>query len=272
MTLEQLEQEFRRLGIDYEHPGFYESPAFRAAEERDGRFLDRYAEYIERRPYTPEYLERVTTIVPRLANLVFDHLIRDGRHGACVDISNLIARILDQENIWAYEVGGGVQINYPPQSGLDPSFFGAVGGRRDAVAGHMWVRVPPYAVLDVTLAAQPYPQSKRRYMNSVVMERENILKAATVHQMLDQDAIGRFVTMAGRFPTMRDVFRELPHIEPFLPRFPSFSVNAGDLVIDYAPTKIHATEEALSQMGHPILSGMTPPQFFEAFRRSLVNP
>ena len=76
MTLEQLEQEFRRLGIDYEQPGFYESPAFRGAEERDGRFLDRYSEYNERRSYTPGYLEHVTTIVPRLANLVFDHLIR----------------------------------------------------------------------------------------------------------------------------------------------------------------------------------------------------
>ena len=60
--------------------------------------------------------------------------------------------------------------------------------------------------------------------------------------------------MAGRFPTMRDVFRELPHIGDLLLvclAFLRFCVNAGDLVIDYAPTKIHATEEVLSQMEQP---------------------
>lgn len=69
MRLDQLEAEFQRLGIDYREPGFYDTPAFLAVERMDPRFLSYYAEYVDRRTYTAEYMDRVRELVPRLARL-----------------------------------------------------------------------------------------------------------------------------------------------------------------------------------------------------------
>lgn len=274
MRLDQLEAEFERLGINYQEPGFYDTPAFLAVEQMNPQFLSYYAEYVDRRTLTAEYVNRVRELVPRLAQFVFERLRSDGRLGACVDISGMLCRMLDLEGVWAYSVGGGVTVRFPGRTRLDPSHFGMLGGTSstpgaESAAGHMWIRVPPYQVLDITLAAQPMPPERALHLTDIVLAERSRPKTATVEQLVDQDLIEQVYRARGRRPTIRDVVRDLPHLVPFMQRFPAFSVNHGEVAIDYAPVKIYAVEEPLAGMTHPILNGVGPQQMYQAFRADL---
>jgi hypothetical protein len=266
MTQAELEALFTARGIDFRAPGFYDSPAFLAVERSDNRFLERYAEYVDRQQYTPEYLERARSIVPRVASFVYRHLIEDGRLGACIDVSAMVSRMLDLEGIWSYTVGGGVSVNYPASSRIPSAHFGVLGGQ-SRVAAHMWIRVPPFAVLDITLPAQPRRPECQPFYPSFVMEEESRPSPATVLQMFDMDELERVTLMLGRRPTMRDVFVNfLPRIRNFMECFPPFAVNYGELVVEYAPTKINASDRPLSGMRHPILTGHSPSALYELFK------
>jgi hypothetical protein len=162
MTLLELETLFQSVGIDYENPGFYDSPPFLAAEQRDPSFLDRYSEYVERRIYEPAYIHRIRNLVPRLAAFVYRHLQEEGRLGACIDVSGMFSRMLDLEGVWAYAVGGRVTVNFPAHSEVQPSHFGVIGGESN-VAAHMWVKAPPFVVIDISLPEQRWGQAHQRF-------------------------------------------------------------------------------------------------------------
>jgi len=85
-SLSFLEGIFIRYGIDYSLPGFYDDPAFTAQEREDPNFLANYANYVELRPYSPDYLRHTRMIVGRLADYLYAQLKRDGRQNACVGV------------------------------------------------------------------------------------------------------------------------------------------------------------------------------------------
>jgi hypothetical protein len=116
------------------------------------------------------------------------------------------------------------------------------------VAAHMWLRVPPFAVLDITLRGQPWDPERRPYFQPFVLSERSLPSTATVEQLVDMNAIEKFAFANGRPPTMREVARCIPHVFPFMERFPSFSVDSISLVIDYAPTKFSASLEPLADM------------------------
>jgi hypothetical protein len=269
MTLRELETLFQNRGIDYLNPGFYDSLQFLAAERRDASFLDRYAEYVERRVYEPTYLDRARDLVPRLAAFVYRHLAEEGRLGACIDVSGMFSRMLDLEGVWAYAVGGGVTVNFPAGSHVRPSHFGVIGGESD-VAAHMWVKAPPFVVVDISLPEQPWGQARQRYFTNFVITETGVPRPATVEQLIDMNAYDEFVQANGRQPAMRDVARRIPHAFPFMERFPSFSVVSGDLTVDYAPTKVAASAEALTEMAHPRLNRHSPIELYRLFKQE--NP
>jgi hypothetical protein len=266
MTLPELETLFHERGIDYQTPGFYDSPRFLAAEQRDASFLDRYAEYVDRRQYEPAYLDRIRDVVPRLSAFIYRHLLEEGRLGACIDVSGMVARMLDLEGIWAYAVGGGVTVNFPVGSGVQPSHFGVIGGESN-VAAHMWVKAPPFVVVDISLPEQQWGAARQGYFTNFVITETSRFIPVTVEQLVDMNAYDEFVAANGRRPTMRDVARRIPHAFPFMERFPSFSVVSADLTVDYAPTKVGASLEPLAEMAHPRLNGHSPIELYRLFKQ-----
>jgi hypothetical protein len=269
MTLPELEILFQSRGIDCQNPGFYDSPQFLAAEQRNPSFLDRYAEYVERRVYEPAYIDRVRDFVPRLAAFVYRHLQHEGRLGACIDVSGMFSRMLDLEGVWAYAVGGGVTVNFPARSGVQPSHFGVIGGESN-IAAHMWVKAPPFVVVDISLSEQQWGEARQRFFGDFVMTETSRPLAVTVEQLVDMNAYDEFVHANGRRPTMRDVARRIPHAFPFMERFPSFSVVSGNLTVDYAPTKVGASLEPLAGMAHPVLNRHSPMELYRLFKQE--NP
>jgi hypothetical protein len=182
MTREQLEAVFSAHQIDFSNPGFYDLPQFVAVERTDNNFLDRYAEYVDRRVYSPEYLDRVRNLVPRLGRFVYDNLRLEGRLGACIDVSGMFCRILDKEGIWSYGVGGGVSVEFPSNSGILPTYFGVIGGESN-IAAHMWSRIPPFAAVDLTLSAQPWGARRQPFLEGFLMSEDSEPADATVEQL-----------------------------------------------------------------------------------------
>lgn len=92
----EIDARLRGLGIDTTQFGFFDQPAFAAEEGRDGTFLDQYALWVQSRPRTAEYDERVRAIVPRLAEFLADLFEREDMQRSCVHVSSMMQRILDR--------------------------------------------------------------------------------------------------------------------------------------------------------------------------------
>jgi hypothetical protein len=83
-----LERAFSNRLIPLDAPGFYDYPAFPAAEREDPRFLELYARYVEARAYDEAYLAHAAAKITATANAVAAAVAADGRLGACVDASD----------------------------------------------------------------------------------------------------------------------------------------------------------------------------------------
>ena len=94
-TREELEAGFRRLGIDFANPAFYDTPAFHGAERQNPALVIEYAQYINALTFPPEYLERARAVVLASADFLYRELVADGRRGACIDISSTMLRFLE---------------------------------------------------------------------------------------------------------------------------------------------------------------------------------
>jgi hypothetical protein len=140
--LRALESDFRRRGIDTSTPGFYDHPAFVAAEQRDNTFLNRYARYVDVRQHPEDYIHRASVEIPVIAETLHGILVQDARQGACVDMSGVLSRTLDREGFWNYVVKGSLTITFPTHSGIGQRYFRTV-DRGNFVAGHAWVVAPP---------------------------------------------------------------------------------------------------------------------------------
>ncbi|MFX4925973.1 hypothetical protein ABTC31_20530, partial [Acinetobacter baumannii] len=69
-------------------------------------FLDQYALWVQSRPRTTEYDERVRAIVPRLAEFLADLFERESMQRSCVHVSSMMQRILDRLGVWSFGLKG----------------------------------------------------------------------------------------------------------------------------------------------------------------------
>lgn len=162
-----LENIFKRFNIDYKKPGFYDSQEFLFQEQRDYSFLEKYAEYVNVKDYSTNYLERANFEIPFIAQLLHQELIKDGRLGACVDVSMVLSRILEREGFWNYTTKGSLTITFPKNSGLEKKYFWTVDNGEHS-AGHSWVVAPPFMVIDLTLKQQPYKQNEQKLISDYI--------------------------------------------------------------------------------------------------------
>ncbi|WP_179020754.1 hypothetical protein [Winogradskyella forsetii] len=162
-----LENIFKRFHIDYKTPGFYDSQEFLFQEQRDHSFLEKYAEYINAQTYSSTYLERASGEIPFIARILNQELVKDGRLGACIDVSMVLSRILEREGFWNYTTKGSLTITFPKDSGLENKYFWTVDTGTHS-AGHSWVVAPPFTVVDLTLKQQPYSQNEQKLISDYI--------------------------------------------------------------------------------------------------------
>lgn len=168
-TAKRLEGAFKKRGIDFGTPGFCDQPEFIRAESENHRFLEAYAQYIEAKEYSLEYLNEARQKITVAAEAVRSSIAADGRLGACVDATGMLGRMLDRLGIWNYVAKSCLTIAYPENAGLPETYFYGV-DHRAFVAPHAIVVAPPFYVVDVTAKYQPFQNlSQATYLPEIVL-------------------------------------------------------------------------------------------------------
>jgi hypothetical protein len=266
-TRRQLENTFRRLGIDFANPGFCDTPEFQAVERDDPTFLKFYAMYVRQLQLSPEYIERARAVIQNTADFLFHQLVADGRRGACVDISGLILRFLERQGIWCHVTCGCLKIQFPAESGLRPKWFFPLMHRdNNAFTGHAWIYAPPFTVVDISVSLQPYPEEQQRLLHgyNLVETCNRPADAATIADLMEPELVEQFVRDRWRMPTMNDL---TPELRQFLRDFTPCTVAMDGLSFNYIPVKASAPDLPLEEMLYPTLSGRRPMAVFEEFQR-----
>jgi hypothetical protein len=267
-TLAELQTFFREIGIDPDRPGFYDQPAFLEAERRDHRFIKTYAQYIDVLPLDEQYLGRSREVTIQLANYLFEELTRDGRHGACIDISGTAMRMLEEEGIWSYMADGALVITFPPRSGLERRYFSPImHPNNPAKTGHAWLRVPPFRVLDLSLPRQEYRAQEREYLqNYVAADAVEVASPTTIRDLMENEATAYFIQHFHRLPTMNDLPVIAPGVREYMNEFHPFEVPHGECRLRYIPTSVSAMDAPLDRMRNLCLSGQYPAALYRGYK------
>jgi hypothetical protein len=262
----ELEAGFEELGIDYSHPGFYDTTAFKAVEKKAPAFIHAYGEYVDSLEFNDEYKQRAQKLAMEAARFLFAELVKDGRKGACIDASGVLQRILDRDEVWSYLVGGGVRISFPSSSAIRDSYFWPlVHPDNPAKTGHAWLCVPPFKVLDITLPIQHYPAKTAAYFDGFVAAEEYSEYEAVAGDLYEDELVELVVQKTGKPPTLENL---APRTKQFMRTFTAFSIRYAELALKYIPMQITAIDSDLEGMRNLCLSGMYPLELYERFLRT----
>ncbi len=168
LSREKLIAEFQHYGIPTDTPGFCDHSAFLALERENPELLNLYAAFIAKQDYTQEYLDHAQKIISKTAMMLHRELVQHGRLGACVDISGILSRILDSEQIWNCGIKGSLTIAFPAESRLTSRCFWSC-DHGEFVAGHAWIFAPPFTVVDIAVRQQPYEAVEAIYIPEKVL-------------------------------------------------------------------------------------------------------
>jgi hypothetical protein len=142
--------------------------------------------------------------------------------------------------------------------------------RTGAVTGHAWVCAPPFKVIDLSFAIQPYSPNEQRYLNGYVLaeECEGPPEATTVNDLMDNEVRQELTLALGRLPNMTDLPRVAPDLRDFMADFPSCKITKDEVHLKYIPTRISAPDRPLEGMRNLELRGRYPAQLYEEFQRA----
>jgi hypothetical protein len=258
-----LERAFRNRFIDFSHPGFCDNEPFLRAERLDARFLETYARYVEAMTYDDAYLSSARTRIEIVAEAVRSAVASDGRPGACVHASGMVARMLDRLDVWNYVAKATLTITFGA-SGHEAQYFWVL-PEGEFIAAHAIVVAPPFGVVDVTVKQQPYPPDKRALLPEIVLA-DRFEQSTWAPDDIANPELVEAVRAAGMrfedylksdYPQTLDVMAALP------PRL----VRAGDIALKYVPVAIGGFVEQLEQLTGYEPCGRTA---FEIFQNDVL--
>ena len=154
----------RAKGVRIDRIAFYNEDAFRVVERHDPIFLQYYAAWVRSRPRDTAYEERVRKILPAVAEAVASEVARDGKVGVCIDVSMMLLKMLEAQDIWCYAAAGALTIASKLRI---PIRFCKYDVR--PTAGHYWIVAPPFEIVDITLPYQLWHGAEREILPSLVL-------------------------------------------------------------------------------------------------------
>ena len=217
----------------------------------DYTYLEKYAEYVLLKSYAPQYFERAKHEIPFIARLLNEELIKDGRLGACIDISIGLSRILEQEGFWNYIPKGSLTIEFPPQSKLSKKYFWTVDIGK-LKSGHVWVVAPPFSVIDLSIKQQAYPDSARDYLPDFVCSISDKIAIINDSDIISPEA---FLEMKREGINSRWMDYIKPNWDIFKRKFRPIQVDENNLLLKYTTTGICAPDMPIEKVETLKLSG-----------------
>lgn len=251
---ETIKEDFIRKGIDINTPGFYNQNNFLLVEKNQPLYLNNYARYVQSKAYTEDYIECARKEIRLIASILHNELVKDGRKGACIDMSMTLSKILEKEGYWNYVVKGALTLNYPLESGLSDAHYFPIDNNTIASAGHAWVVAPPFSVIDITIKQQPYTRNEEKFLPDLVLEENGTLYPATVKDIIASDIRMNFKYQGLREEQILDAIGS--DVDNVIKVFPSLTSKHGQTSLNYVTTAISAPIEELEDIKGLHLNGM----------------
>ena len=261
-------EDFTLRGIPVDAPDFYDHPNFIAAERLNPKYLNNGAFYVASRLYSEEYLKQAEVIITKASKLLYEHLKKNGRQGACVDITGILARILEKHGVWCASLKGSCTIEFPPSSNEQATYFYTIDSG-EFFAGHSWLFAPPFNIVDITIGEQAHNVKKTKYIPKLILEKNGTDSAAEIEDIVSPSSILQ-IQMQG-VPRDRIFKQFVPQMEEVQKFFPVKVVeSAKGARFKYCPVAIHASKESLEGLNNMNFKGKTPYKLYKKyFKRSI---
>ena len=268
-----LRKAFEKLNIDYSKIGFYDSLEFIENERLDPKFLEKYAEYVSKKDLTRDYISKAYVEIPFIAKLLNEELIKDGRLGACIDISIILTRILEKEGYWNYQTKGSLTIKFPKKSNIKTLHFWSV-DFGEFNAGHSWIVAPPFTIIDLAVKQQVFKNGQEKHIPNFICSASKKTTSISDIDIISPEASAYFdlngITK-NKLLHVRNDFYE------FIKKFPPIEAVDNQLILKYITTGISAPDQPLEKVatlnlngkfGYEIYNDVIKPKLVE-FRRAL---
>lgn len=262
-TYKEISDDFVQRGIPVDAPNFYDHPNFIAAERLNPEYLNNYAFYVASRPYSKEYLRQAEVIITKAAELLYEHLKKNGRQGACVDITGILARILEKHGVWCASIKGSCTIEFPPSSSEETTHFWSV-DHGEFTAGHSWLFAPPFNIVDITVGEQAYSGKKKKFVPRLVLEKGGTDSTAEIEDIISPAATVQ-LQMQGvpRNRLFEYAATQMQEVQEY------FSVKVVEsnegAKLKFCPVAIHASDEPLENMRNMSFKGKTPFKLYKKY-------
>lgn len=245
---DRIDERLRQLGIATTRFGFYDQPAFLAAEQRDGTFLEQYALWVTTRPRTADYDARVRGVVPRLAELLADLFEREDMQRSCVHVSSMLHRILDRLGVWSFGLKGSMIAEVASEDLWRAQPMCDIPDFPGAELGHAWVVAPPFVIVDATIRLQnPAGDPMNAFTPPIVAVEDAPLIKPTVEDVVSAELRSRHQRNEGRLDSQLH-HRLVPQLKAFGSSFPSREVRFGDLALRYVPAAVRVSDVVLEEI------------------------
>lgn len=122
----EIRDDFVQNNIPIDAPGFYDHPNFLAIENNFPFFMANYARFVSTLSLDENYIENARNKIPVIVDELHKQMATGNHIGRCVDISAILSRILEKENLWNFVVKGSLTIDFPEQSNIETKYFWSV--------------------------------------------------------------------------------------------------------------------------------------------------
>lgn len=254
MDYNTIKKDFLSKGINISEPGFYDDKVFLETEQDNPKYLNNYARFVDTRPYDSLYIDQARREIPFIAKLLNKLLIRDGKLGACIDVSMVLSKILEMEGYWNYIVKGALTLNFSNELSIERKHFWPI-DFTDSNAAHVWISAPPFNIIDITLKQQPYIDGEERFLPDYIIEECKNIAKVDYRDIFSPEA-RKYINM--KYGTKnRDLIRvhasdALEVINVFNP----YLIKDKHVEVKYITVAISAPDAPLNKMKNLCLEGM----------------
>lgn len=245
-TLDEHLAFYHSNGIDTTSPGFYDEPNFMAIEKIDADFLNTYASFIKHQKYEEGYLERAKKIIDTTSAFLFDELKKEGSKGRCVEVSIIFSRILEKLGIWNFIAKGSLTVTLPPKLAIPKQYFWSIDTNPHFDAGHAWLFVPPYQIVDLTLKYQPYTFKIEDYIPDYILAEKGSKASLDMEDIVAATILAPYKLV--RMTSTTFIKNNLPHLLPFTKIFQPQKLKINGVEFKYTQTAIGAPDMPLETL------------------------
>ena len=256
---------FNNLGIDTSFPGYYDDPYFLELEKKNPNLLNNYASIIYQTTFDRKYLEHAESVTKIFCESLYDELSKDGRQGACIDISCALSRMLEKEGIWNYVTKGSLTVSIPRGYGFKKKHFYTV-DHGNHVAGHAWITAPPFQVIDLTVKEQNYLPHEKQMLPDFIFQKE-----VTWDNFNLEEVVAPHILQMLMYQFKNNAKAILKHLNPdweiFTKFFKPMYFANNSIKFKYSPIGIAAPDLPLEEFTSLSLNGRTALEIYSNIQR-----